>query len=63
MDLRSIYWYQLNDKLANKCSDGDITEEEMESVLDEAQLIADSDQMGVFCEQHDIELEQEDETF
>ena len=37
-------WNALNDYLSSQCCDGEVTEEEMEDILDEAQLC---DDMGL----------------
>ena len=39
MDAYQEVWDKLNRKLSNLCDEGEITEEEMESILDECQLM------------------------
>lgn len=48
-------WNKLNTQLANQCCDEEITEEEMESILDEAGL-EDLDGLIKICDRYGISL-------
>ncbi len=51
-----FYWNWLNKTLANMCGDGEIEEEEMESILDEAQLSDQYELMGT-CEEYGMRID------
>lgn len=52
---REQLWNKLNTHLANRCSDGEITEEQMESVLDKAEPL-DVGDLEVICWEQGIEI-------
>lgn len=49
-------WNRLNSMLAHDCSEGIITEEQMERLLDHASLCANTDELIGFCEDNEYEI-------